>query len=628
MSKINSDLVRKTLEQQLPKVPVSISVLGKTDRPNSWTYKTLLDGDNCVIKVIKPARRDDEPYFISEEEALDRINKRKDIRTVPYIEKGDIFLSGTKLMYFIFPFVEGLDLDEFIRKNPNLSEEKVLGVLKPLITTILKLGEEGIIHQDIKPGNIKINDKGEITLLDYGIARFTDHDSSLSKQQGPARYLSPEQIELGLDRVPMNQRKITVLSDIYSACVVALNMILGIKFYSDWKPDQRQVMVNAINSGTIFNFTNEELKKLLSTGLETSISKRAAIFKLVDPQSVEYLTNSKPGFKAVWNLQHWTTGSEILTDFAKDNPSIREGVIFLSEHVRSVAKDLVRADELQKMGWRIAVDPSTYKLQFLPDYYACLADRDYKRTNVKPVQFLNHVFLKNFVKDVIDFQKLFNPNIYISPYFFISDVDDVYLDINFNLFEETKRQLAGSSTPLLFGIAISEKIIETPKKLDELLSQLILYPGVNAYYLRPELIKPNNQPCSNKEFLLGLTRLVTELTLNKSVLLAQLDQSSLGLFANSKLSVAINPEPSIRKSDIEDKHTSEKSSWGPKKKDKRTWVYIPELLTDIDLQRDFRRAPLKGFSRLGEITCKCKYCTSTQPKIDPMIDNDNRRSHF
>lgn len=627
--RVNSDLVLKALQKQLPRIPTAISVLGPKDsRPNSWTYRAAFGKDICVIKVIKPARRDDEIYSLSEEEALDRIKKRADIDTAAYLEKGYISLSGTKLMYFIFPFVEGLDLNEYISKNPNLSEEFVLKILKSLITIILKLAQEGIIHQDIKPGNIKIKSNEELCLLDFGIARFIDYDNSLSKQQGPARYLSPEQVELGLDRIPKNQRKITPLSDVYSACVVALNMLMGSKFYSEWKPDQRQTIVDSLESGALFSFKSDELKEIMTLGLQPSISKRAAVFSKMDGGLTSYLWSAKPGLKKVWNLQHWTTASNLFVDFAKNNTDIREGVVFLSEYIRSVENDIARASDLKKMGWSVAIDPSTYKLQFLPDYYARVAERDYFRTNVKPVQFYNHPFVEKFVSDVLEFQKQFDPSIYISPYFFINDDESEYLDINFNLFEETKRQLGNSNVPLLFGMAISENIVKTPKKLENLLSQLILYPRANAYYLRLELVKSNNQPCSNEDFLVGAKRLISLLTLNKAVLLSQMDQSVLGLFANSKLSVAISPEASVRKNDIEDKHSSEKSTGGPKKKDKRTWVYIPQLLADVDLQRDLRRAPLKGFSKIKEITCNCKYCKPSVPEIDPLTNNENRLSHF
>ena len=307
----------------------------------------------------------------------------------------------------------------------------------------------------------------------------------------------------------------------------------------------------------------------------------------------------------------------------------REGVVFNSEHVRSIDKDIVRASNLLEMGWRVAVDPSTYKLQFREEYYAMLVDRDYFRSNVDPVQFYNPVFLTKFVEDVLSFQKLFNPSIFISPYFFIDDIDCQYLDINFNLFEEAKRQLSGSSIPLLFGLAISEKIIQSPTKLNELLSQFMLYPSASSYYLRAEMVKPNNKPCSNKRFLKGLRHLVSNITICKSLLLSQVDQSVLGLFSNGKLSVAINPEASIRKNDIEAKHNAEPSTGGPKAEDKRTWIYIPELLSDLDLQRDIRRTTgLKSFSHNTEITCKCKYCSVSKAGIDPLKLSKNRRSHF
>ena len=88
MAKLTSETVKTALQKQLSQAPDEISVLGKTERPNSWTYKAKFNDDDCVIKVIKPVRRDDEEYSVSEEEALERIKKRKDIKTVAYVDKG------------------------------------------------------------------------------------------------------------------------------------------------------------------------------------------------------------------------------------------------------------------------------------------------------------------------------------------------------------------------------------------------------------------------------------------------------------------------------------------------------------------------------------------------------------
>lgn len=620
--------IERALKIQVLDQSVEVNLLGSPARRNSWTFKIKnKEGETNVVKVIKPNSRNNQEAQC-EEDALERLKQNKKVSVVYYEEKGTLVVRNHELYYFIFPYIDGMDLGKVIAKEGVFGEKRVLKIIESLFTTILQVANEGVIHQDIKPGNIILNEDDEAILLDFGIARFIEYDHRLVKQQGPAVYLSPEQISVGLEKTPENQRRVTFLSDVYSACVVGLNLLLGKNFLDFWKPDQRADVVNKINVNEGIEIKDKQLKEILINGLQTFPSDRLAVLEIPSTQKIGFIRGRKPSIAAFWNLHHWNTGTEILINFAKENNNVKGGVLFQSEHIRSVENDIKKSKDLQAMGWRVAVDPSTYKLPFLNDHYARLTERSYFRSGIVPAYFYKPQFTEQFVKNVLEFQKVFNPDLYISPYFYVDDTSNNYLDINFSLFEETKNQLTDSSKPLLFGLAISERIVKNHEKLSKLIDQLIFYPNTNAYYLRVELTKPSTQPVSDRDFLYGLNDLVNKLSRYNSVLLSQLDQSVLGLFANTKISVALNPEASMRKNDIEDKYTTEKSTGGPKKKDKRTWVYIPELLNDLDLHRDLRRkvfADLDGIQKAG---CRCKYCKASQKGIDPLEKSSNRLSHF
>ncbi len=625
MSRKIDKQVEKALKDQFPVFLEEIKLFGSSSRPNSWTFKVKIESEAMVVKVLKPPRRGEDFQVKAEEEALERIATRKDLKVVQYVSKGSILVSNRKLMYFVFPFIQGNDLGKLINKG-SFTEEKAFVVFDTLVETIFKLAEEKVVHQDIKPGNIMIQPNGSALLLDFGIARFLDYGHTLAKQQGPARYLSPEQVTLGLNRLPINQRKLTFLSDIYSAGVVLLHMLLGNDFYSEWPPDFRSQVARQVNEGEIVEINDKDKKKLLSTVLQESVNARADILDQLGKEKREGFLKRKPGLVPFWHLHHWSTGTTILTKFAKENTAVKAGVIYASEHIRSVENNIKSCKEIRNLGWKVGIDPSTYKLTFLKDHLAELKERNYYRESLDPSHFHYPKFLKEFVLDVIDFQKRFSPDIYISPYFFISEPDDPYLDINFSLFEETEELMAGSGSPIMFGLAISEGMFTNKKKLDGLLDQLILYPRANSLYVRTELVKANNRPCSDEQYLGGLMYFTKQLSRFKSVLLSQVDQSILGVFANTRLSAALNPEAFIRKQDIKDKHSKSPVTGGPKKKDKRIWFYSPLLLNDLDLQRDMRRSPLKKFGDFKKLDCSCKYCK--QGGKDLRGGNENRRSHF
>ena len=629
--KIKTEDVKKAICKQFQENPESIKTLGKKDRPNSWTFYAYFKNDvKSVIKMLKPAHGE-EIILQSEEEALKRIRRRGNVNVAQYTRKGKLSVKRTELLYFIFPYVDGSDLETLISQQ-QFSEEEALKILNDLTEIILQLAEENIIHQDIKPANILLKKSSrDVFLLDFGIARFIEYDHRLVKQQGPARYLSSEQVKLGLERIPRNQRKITFLSDIYSASVVVLHMLLGKDFYSKWKPDQRSVIVQQLEKGELVDIRNTELKKRLVLGLQESLSNRLRVLKFVDQSKLKFLLDRKPGLSMYWNLHYSTTGTKLLTQFPQENIDIKGGVLFQSEHMKSLENNIKSMRELHKLGWKFAIDPSTYKLPFLAEYLAKLKERDYYRQSVNPSFFYNPEFSKKFVFDVMMFQKQFNPDFYISPYFYIKDLDDPYLDITFNLFEEAKRQVIkfGSNSQLLFGLSLSKDIILNNQKIDQLVDQFILYPQTDSYYLRIELTKNNNKPCSDENYLSGLLRLIKKLTYFKSLLLSQSDQSTLGLLANTKLSVAINPDASIRKQDIQNKLSKKPVSGGPNKADIRTWYYVPTLLNDLDLKRDIQRNTFQTSGISEKLQCNCKYCSQDKKSIiDIRGDNYHRWAHF
>lgn len=630
MSRRVFKIVKGAIPSQLPKVPDYLRLLGDENRPNSWAFEFKYpNSPKQVIKIIKPRRRI-ELGVKAEEEALERLKGRTDINAIQYLSKGKLVVNGKEFPYFIFPFIEGDDLNEFLRKKIKFSEDEALNFLEEVSTTILKLAEIGITHQDIKPANIKVTTDGRYVLLDLGIARFIEYGYRILKQKGPLRYLSPEQVALGQERTSYNQRKITFLSDIYSAAVVTFELLTGGDFDSLWKPDERHNVSKELRSGSILEIKNQELKFKLINFLECSISKRLECFNKAEQKKLNFLTQKNVDFPAFWNLHYWTTGDKLIVNFAEDNPELKGGVVFLSEHVRSIESTKRRVKELQKLGWKVIFDPSTYKLFFLECHFAKLKDKPYGESRLSLKKLINSQFRKEFVRQVIEDQKEFNPDFYISPYFYIEDAEDDYLELNFELYEETKKQFSDifSDNSLLLGLAISQGLLCNEQRLRELLDQLVLYPEANGYYIRPELIKANNAPCSNESYLSNLLLLSKLLTVSKFLLISQVDLSCLGLFAHSVLSIAVNPDALNRKVDIKNKLSKKRREGGAKKEFRRTRYYVPALLNDLYLKRELETRIVQKAKFFSKVKCSCKYCSQLFQNIDSDENRKNRHSHF
>src|SRR6478752_10753449 len=133
--------------------------------------------------------------------------------------------------YFVMEFVEGESLGSMLKREGKLSVEQSAKVLQQTAMGLSTAHDRGVVHRDIKPGNLMINSRGAVKIADFGIA-LSNHD--LSKKLtttgefvGTPGYLSPE-VCLGK---PVDQR-----SDIFSLGIVFFEMLTGRMPFTDESP--------------------------------------------------------------------------------------------------------------------------------------------------------------------------------------------------------------------------------------------------------------------------------------------------------------------------------------------------------------------------------------------------------
>jgi eukaryotic-like serine/threonine-protein kinase len=110
---------------------------------------------------------------------------------VPIYEVGE--RDGT--CYFSMKFVEGGQLDEVVRRKPT-SVRQAAALIAKVARTVHYAHEHGILHRDIKPGNILLDQKGEPHLTDFGLARLVETESTVTRTLevlGTPSYMAPEQ---------------------------------------------------------------------------------------------------------------------------------------------------------------------------------------------------------------------------------------------------------------------------------------------------------------------------------------------------------------------------------------------------------------------------------------------------
>jgi serine/threonine-protein kinase len=134
----------------------------------------------------------------------------------------DHFKEGSS--YFIVEeFVDGISLDALIRKERFLSNDAAMLILYEVAKALKYAHDKGVIHRDIKPGNILISNQGEVKLVDFGIATSMEEtDDGLTREGmvlGTPCYIPPEQIE--------DAKNVDKRADIYSLGVVLYEMLTG-----------------------------------------------------------------------------------------------------------------------------------------------------------------------------------------------------------------------------------------------------------------------------------------------------------------------------------------------------------------------------------------------------------------
>src|SRR5205809_438811 len=124
--------------------------------------------------------------------------------------------------YFSMKFIEGGQLDEVVRRTP-MSIRQAVELIAKVTRTVHYAHEHGILHRDIKPGNILLDAKGEPHLTDFGLARLVESESSVThtlEVLGTPSYMAPEQA-VG------NNAAISSLTDIYGLGAVFYQLLTG-----------------------------------------------------------------------------------------------------------------------------------------------------------------------------------------------------------------------------------------------------------------------------------------------------------------------------------------------------------------------------------------------------------------
>jgi tetratricopeptide (TPR) repeat protein len=177
-----------------------------------------------ALKVIKPGLTDPEflRRFRRESQALARL-QHPGIAQI--YEAGAEESEAGVQPFFAMEFIHGETLLEYAGKH-QLNTRQRLGVMAKICEAVHHAHQRGLIHRDLKPGNILVDDAGQPKILDFGVARMVDTDvhatrhTEIGQLVGTLAYMSPEQV-LG-DPLTLDTR-----SDVYALGVILYQLLAG-----------------------------------------------------------------------------------------------------------------------------------------------------------------------------------------------------------------------------------------------------------------------------------------------------------------------------------------------------------------------------------------------------------------
>jgi len=187
----------------------------------------------AAIKVIDPGVAGDPEYarrFKREAQAIAKLTHQNIVRIYQFGESGGIY-------YMAMDFIDGADLahvmQQRLRERALLSFDAVLRVASQIGSALDYAHGQGVIHRDVKPGNILVTAQGQAILTDFGLVRDMAIPT-LGEIFGSPDYISPEQA--------VNSAKAVPQSDLYSLGVTLYQMLTGRLPFEHQNPNELALM--------------------------------------------------------------------------------------------------------------------------------------------------------------------------------------------------------------------------------------------------------------------------------------------------------------------------------------------------------------------------------------------------
>ncbi|MFD0823163.1 serine/threonine-protein kinase, partial [Micromonospora zhanjiangensis] len=186
-----------------------------------WSGTDVLLNRRVAVKVLLPVLVSDQQFitrFRTEARTMAAMRNPGIVQIYDYGE--NVPVAGGRVDYLVMEFIEGASLGTWLGTVGRLGVAETLSVVGQAARALQVAHEAGVVHRDVKPGNLLVQPNGTVVLVDFGVARTAGGPSLTAADivLGSASYIAPEQA-LG--------RPVSAATDVYALGAVAYCCLTG-----------------------------------------------------------------------------------------------------------------------------------------------------------------------------------------------------------------------------------------------------------------------------------------------------------------------------------------------------------------------------------------------------------------
>ncbi len=197
-------------------------VVGRGGMAEVYRARDLRLDRTVAIKTLRADLARDQTFqarFRREAQSAASLNNPS---IVAVYDTGEDLSSGTPVPFIVMEFVDGRTVRDLLIEGHRLLPERTLEIVSGVLRALEYSHQAGIVHRDIKPGNVMVTRNGDIKVMDFGIARaMSDTQATMTQTAqviGTAQYLSPEQAR---------GERVDARSDLYSTGCLMYELLTG-----------------------------------------------------------------------------------------------------------------------------------------------------------------------------------------------------------------------------------------------------------------------------------------------------------------------------------------------------------------------------------------------------------------